>query len=98
MRKSPEAAIVVITKLIAAVALRAASALAAALAFSAIALIVPGTGTHNINPPNAVVAFPRDRGGVSYKPSVLRGRLAGMKMGVGSPCRRRLLRGLRSRL
>jgi hypothetical protein len=26
--------------------------------------------------------FPRERGGISYKPSVLRGRLAGVKMGL----------------
>ena len=29
------------------------------------------------------LTFPRDRGGISYKPSVLRGRLAGVKMGLG---------------
>ena len=40
----------------------------------------------------------RQPDGFTYKRSVLRGRLAGVKMGVGSPCRRRLFPGLRSRL
>ncbi|OPX11469.1 hypothetical protein B1790_07955 [Mycobacterium sp. AT1] len=40
-----------------AVGLVIGSAFAAALAFGATALIVPGTGTHNILPPNAVVGY-----------------------------------------
>lgn len=34
-----------------------ASAFSASLAFAATALIVPGTGTHNINPPDAVTGY-----------------------------------------
>ncbi len=48
MRKSARAALPVITSLLASLALCVASAFAAALAFGAVALIVPGTGTHNI--------------------------------------------------
>ncbi|KQY07862.1 hypothetical protein ASD37_07675 [Mycobacterium sp. Root135] len=40
-----------------AVGLVIGSAFAAALAFGATALIVPGTGTHNILPPNAVIGY-----------------------------------------
>ncbi|WP_193046290.1 PE-PPE domain-containing protein [Mycolicibacterium baixiangningiae] len=57
MRKYASATIVVITALVATVGLWIASTFAAALAFGAIALIVPGTGTHNINPPNAVQGY-----------------------------------------
>lgn len=48
MQKWARAALLVVTSLLAAVALCVASAFAAALAFGAVALIVPGTGTHNI--------------------------------------------------
>ncbi|BBZ62406.1 PE-PPE domain-containing protein [Mycolicibacterium monacense] len=48
MRKYANASILVITSLVATVVLWIASTFAAALAFGAIALIVPGTGTHNI--------------------------------------------------
>jgi pimeloyl-ACP methyl ester carboxylesterase len=48
MRKSASAALLVITSLVATIGLWIASTFAAALAFGAIALIVPGTGTHNI--------------------------------------------------
>lgn len=48
MRKYANASILVITALVATIGLWIASTFAAALAFGAIALIVPGTGTHNI--------------------------------------------------
>ncbi|OBB75579.1 PE-PPE domain-containing protein [Mycolicibacterium monacense] len=48
MRKYANASILAITSLVATVVLWIASTFAAALAFGAIALIVPGTGTHNI--------------------------------------------------
>ncbi|KUI26087.1 PE-PPE domain-containing protein [Mycobacterium sp. IS-1496] len=48
MRKSANATILVIVSLIATVGLWLASTFAAAIAFGAIALIVPGTGTHNV--------------------------------------------------
>ncbi|KUI33485.1 PE-PPE domain-containing protein [Mycobacterium sp. GA-2829] len=48
MRKSANATIVAFTAIVATVGLWIASTVAAALAFGAIALIVPGTGTHNI--------------------------------------------------
>uniref|UniRef100_A0A5Q5BFU7 PE-PPE-like protein n=2 Tax=unclassified Mycobacterium TaxID=2642494 RepID=A0A5Q5BFU7_MYCSS len=48
MRKSANATIIVIVSLIATVGLWLASTFAAAIAFGAIALIVPGTGTHNV--------------------------------------------------
>ncbi|BBY17611.1 PE-PPE domain-containing protein [Mycolicibacterium litorale] len=57
MQKSARAALVVITSIVATIGLWLASAFTAALAFGAIALIVPGTGTHNINPPNAVEGY-----------------------------------------
>lgn len=48
MRKCANATIVAITAIVATIGLWIASTFAAALAFGAIALIVPGTGTHNI--------------------------------------------------
>ncbi|MCK0173767.1 PE-PPE domain-containing protein [Mycolicibacterium sp. F2034L] len=57
MRKSTHAAFVVVTSLLASLGLCVASAFAAALAFGAVALIVPGTGTHNIVGPDAVTGY-----------------------------------------
>ncbi|MGE2715293.1 PE-PPE domain-containing protein [Mycolicibacterium litorale] len=48
MQKSARTAFLVIISLFASLALCVASAFAAALAFGAVALIVPGTGTHNV--------------------------------------------------
>ena len=45
MRKAAKALLLVIVSLVSAIALSAASAFTAALAFGAVALIVPGTGT-----------------------------------------------------
>jgi PE-PPE domain len=57
MRKSARAFGLVIVSVIGAIVLGITSALSAAFAFGAVALIVPGTGTHNINPPNAVTGY-----------------------------------------
>ena len=44
------------------------------------------------------VTFPRDRGGISYKPFVRWGRLAGVKMGLGRLVDADYSLGLRARL
>lgn len=61
MRKSAHGALVVLTSLLAAIALSIASAFAAALAFGAVALIVPGTGTPNANQVGGYLENARDR-------------------------------------
>jgi hypothetical protein len=61
MRKSAHGALLVLTSLLAAVALSIASAFAAALAFGAIALVVPGTGTPNANLVGGYLENARDR-------------------------------------
>lgn len=58
MRRTVRSIGVFFVAMLGAVGLVVGSAFAAALAFGATtALIVPGTGTHNINPPNAVVGY-----------------------------------------
>lgn len=57
MRKSTHAIYIAVASLLASVALCIGSAFAAALAFGAVALIVPGTGTHNIVGPDAVTGY-----------------------------------------
>jgi len=58
MRRTVRSIGVVFVAMLGAIGLAIGSAFAAALAFGATtALIVPGTGTHNINPPNAVVGY-----------------------------------------
>ena len=44
------------------------------------------------------MGFPRVRGGISYKPFVRWGRLAGVKMGLGRLVDADYSRGLRARL
>lgn len=58
MRRTVRSIGVFFVAMLGAVGLVVGSAFAAALAFGATtALIVPGTGTHNINPPNAVIGY-----------------------------------------
>lgn len=58
MRRTVRSLGVFFVAILGAVGLVIGSAFAAAVAFgAATALIVPGTGTHNINPPNAVVGY-----------------------------------------
>lgn len=57
MRKTAKALLLVLVSLLAAVGICVTAAFSAALAFGATALIVPGTGTHNILPPNAVMGY-----------------------------------------
>jgi hypothetical protein len=57
MRKTAKALVLILISFLGTVALGIASAFSASLAFAATALIVPGTGTHNINPPNAVTGY-----------------------------------------
>lgn len=57
MRRTVRSILVLFVAMLGAVGLVIGSAFAAALAFGATALIVPGTGTHNILPPNAVTGY-----------------------------------------
>lgn len=57
MRRTIRSIGVFFVAILGAVGLVVGSAFAAALAFGATALIVPGTGTHNILPPNAVTGY-----------------------------------------
>ena len=57
MRKAARAIVLIFLPLVTAVVLAITSAFMSALALGAVALIVPGTGTHNINPPNAVIGY-----------------------------------------
>ncbi|TQR85376.1 PE-PPE domain-containing protein [Mycobacterium hodleri] len=57
MRRTVRSIGVLFVAMLGAVGLVIGSAFAAALAFGATALIVPGTGTHNILPPNAVTGY-----------------------------------------
>ncbi|MCW2514106.1 MAG: PE-PPE-like protein [Mycobacterium sp.] len=58
MRRTTRSIGVVLISIVAALGLVVGSAFSAALAFGAVtALIVPGTGTHNILPPNAVTGY-----------------------------------------
>jgi len=57
MRKTAKALVLILISFLGTVALGIASAFSASLAFAATALIVPGTGTHNINPPDAVTGY-----------------------------------------
>jgi len=57
MRRTVRSIGVLFVAMLGAVGLVIGSAFAAAFAFGATALIVPGTGTHNINPPNAVIGY-----------------------------------------
>lgn len=58
MRRTLRSIGVFFVAMVGAVGLVIGSAFAAAVAFgAATALIVPGTGTHNINPPNAVIGY-----------------------------------------
>ena len=57
MRKTAKALVLILISFLGTIALGIGSALSAALAFGATALIVPGTGTHNINPPDAVTGY-----------------------------------------
>ena len=57
MRRTVRSIGVFFVAMLGAVGLVIGSAFAAALAFGATALIVPGTGTHNIHPPNAVIGY-----------------------------------------
>ncbi|MBO0678995.1 PE-PPE domain-containing protein [Mycolicibacterium sp. S2-37] len=69
MRKSTRAVFVAATSLLASLGLCVASAFAAALAFGAVALIVPGTGTHNITGPNAVTGLKENAANRYINPS-----------------------------
>lgn len=61
MRKSVRAALLVLVSIVATCTLCVASAFAAALAFGAIALVVPGTGTPNANNISGYMQNARDR-------------------------------------
>ncbi len=69
MRKAAKALLLVIVSLVGSIALCIASAFTAALAFGAVALIVPGTGTHNIDPPNAVMGYKENAANRYINPS-----------------------------
>lgn len=61
MRKSAHGVLLVVTSVLASIVLCIASAFAAALAFGAVALIVPGTGTPNANVVGGYLENARDR-------------------------------------
>ncbi|HEV7423221.1 MAG TPA: PE-PPE domain-containing protein, partial [Mycobacterium sp.] len=71
MRKSAKAVILVIVSIVGSIALGLASAFSAALAFGAVALIVPGTGTPNANIVTNYMEQARDRflGGTACGPT-----------------------------
>lgn len=57
MRRPTRAFVVALLSFLSAVLIGVAAVMTAAVTLAATALIVPGTGTHNINPPNAVQGY-----------------------------------------
>lgn len=84
MPKSAKALLLAVTAFFASLTLTVAAAFTAAFSYGAVALIVPGTGTHNINPPNAVQGYKENAANRFINPSGVPCNT--MPSGPGSDC------------